>query len=318
MIYTLTLAENNIVTGSVDDLKTRRPVWVDMTAPTAEELKAVARLTEISEEELKQWMDGRKRPITIDIGNYSLIILKVPIARSSGKIITEPCVMLISKLKNDFITIHNHPFLAINRIRSYSDQHKKQIFEEGTTEIFYTLTSEIVDSYHEVLDMIQKIITQAEAMVLKAAKNAQLMDKILNVKEAMIYFHRTLAENREIVSSLEKEYVSFLDAQKLPKFRGLVSGLTQLIEINSTYRDILTTITEIYLTTVSNNLNVIMKKITSWAAIILIPSLIAGIYGMNFKFFPTLNWTYGFWLSLGLMIVAVTLLYRFFRRNDWI
>ena len=104
----------------------------------------------------------------------------------------------------------------------------------------------------------------------------------------------------------------------MPRFRLLASDLTQLIELVSTERDILTTTMEVHLSTVSNALNETMKKVTSWGALILVPSMIAGIYGMNFKHLPWTEQVWGFPLLLFIMAVLMVMLLRFFRKKDWI
>jgi magnesium transporter len=83
-------------------------------------------------------------------------------------------------------------------------------------------------------------------------------------------------------------------------------------------RDLLTSARELQLAQVSNRLNIVMKKLTAWAAIILIPTLIAGIYGMNFRHMPELDWTFGYPLALGIMLLSAGLLYRTFRKRDWL
>ena len=83
-------------------------------------------------------------------------------------------------------------------------------------------------------------------------------------------------------------------------------------------RDILSSALEAHLAVVSNRLNEIMKRLTSWGAIILVPTLIAGIYGMNFRHMPELNWVFGYPFALGLMVASGLLLYRAFKRRGWV
>ncbi len=91
-----------------------------------------------------------------------------------------------------------------------------------------------------------------------------------------------------------------------------------MIEIEATYREILTSALEIHLTQIFNHLNTIMKKITSWGALILVTSLIAGIFGMNFKYIPEVNEPFGFFFAIILMLVSVLSLYFYFKKRDWI
>lgn len=90
------------------------------------------------------------------------------------------------------------------------------------------------------------------------------------------------------------------------------------MELNDNVRDLLTSARELQLAQVSNRLNVVMKKLTAWAAIILIPRLIAGIYGMSFRHMPELDWSFGYPLALGIMVASAGLLYWSFRKRDWL
>ena len=110
----------------------------------------------------------------------------------------------------------------------------------------------------------------------------------------------------------------FLDRKDLSKFRLLHSDFTQLVELTVTYRDILTTTIEVYLSVVSNNLNITVKKLTAWGAIILLPSIVSGIYGMNFKYLPEAEWRYGYLFALAIMLAMVLVSYIYFKRKEWL
>lgn len=319
IIFTVHVLKNSSVhEGTFEDIKSQNTVWLDVVAPTEKELNQLQEVTGIAPQEFSEWLEGKKRPVTLDVLEYSVIVFRVPLSVSAERTTTEPCVMLVSKRKRDFITVHKHPYEATSQIFHYSDKHKKEIFEAGPTLLLYTFINEIIDAFYTLLDAIQDVIEKAERTIFDVQKSTSIMQRMFRVKETMIYCHKALAANREVVSSIEKEYVSFLDQKYLPKFRLLTSAITQLLELNSTYRDISSTVTEIYLTTVSNNLNITVKKITSWGAVILVPSLIAGIFGMNFTVFPLLHWHYGLLTSLILMAGSVLLLYWYFKKKDWI
>jgi Mg2+ and Co2+ transporter CorA len=104
----------------------------------------------------------------------------------------------------------------------------------------------------------------------------------------------------------------------VPYFRDVLDHVIRSMELNDNVRDLLTSARELQLAPVSSRLNVVMKKLTAWAAIILIPALIAGIYGMNFKHMPELEWTFGYPLALGFMAASAGLLYWMFRKRDWL
>jgi len=149
------------------------------------------------------------------------------------------------------------------------------------------------------------------------------VENIFSVKKTLIYFHRALTANREVISSIEKEYVADIDKKNIKRFRALYNDVTQLIDTEGTYRDILTGTLDIYLSSVSNNLGQIMKTLTVISAFVLIPTLISGVYGMNFTRnsqynMPELYWQYGYFFALGLMLFSIISMYIFFRRKGWL
>lgn len=321
-MHAVLIRENGkVVEGKLSSLRTSNTVWVDMVNPTPEELGTLEQYTKIPTDQIRAWMAGKKRPMAIDFQKYSVVTFLTPThptKSSKNSLATEPCVMLISNDRNDFITIHKDELIAVTEIKSYTEKHLTEMFGQGATFILFTLLDEIIEDYYDSLDRINEIVRSAEELALNVHPETKLMQKILEAKKSMIFFHKALMANREIIMAIEQEHLSFLDDQMLRQFRVLSSSITQLIEINSTYRDILNTATEIHLTAISNSLNITMKKITSWGAIILVPSLIAGIFGMNFKHFPAFDWQYGLHASLMAMVIAVIVMYMFFRKKDWL
>jgi len=137
------------------------------------------------------------------------------------------------------------------------------------------------------------------------------------LKRKVVTFRRQVMPLREVLD-LMQEQPRFVTQKLGPYYRDLADHVIRTLEFVDGIRDLLTTALEAELSQVSNRMNEIMKKLTSWAGIILIPTLIAGIYGMNFTHMPELSWRYGYYYALGLMIVVGFVLYRAFKRRDWL
>lgn len=304
------------------DLKSSATVWVDFINPTDQELTELEQYTEIESRHIRAWMEGKKKPAATDFQKYSVLTFLAPSEHACREckqlIAAEPCVILVSHDRNDFITVHKHPLDAIKDMEQYPEKHKADVFKERTTFLLFTLLNEIIEHYYDSLDIINEIVQKAEELALNPRPEKNLMKQVLEAKKSIIYFHKALVANREVITMIEHEHLGFLDETMLREFRILSSATVQLIEINSTYRDILNTATEIHLTVLSNTVNVTMKKVTSWGAIILIPSLIASVFGMNFEHFDAFKWEYGLEISLVAMVASVGILYWFFKRRDWI
>jgi magnesium transporter len=120
---------------------------------------------------------------------------------------------------------------------------------------------------------------------------------------------------REIFNQLTRHDFAFIRPEHLVYFRDVYDHLIRIVEELDTLRDILSSVLEIYLASTSNQLNATMKRLTAWGTIFIVITAIAGIYGMNFKFMPELEWRYGYFVVLGLMTVLSLGLYFYFKKK---
>jgi magnesium transporter len=316
MITLYKYQHGHIRAASLSDLSHHVPVWVDCLNPTKHEIKVIAEKAEIPLIDLKETLDKGERPKVIDLANYSLIIFKAPFFEN-GQVTTTPISMFLSKFKNNLITIRLRELNAITKIKGELTKQKTSMFEKGLSYFVYRLLDVILDSYFLVLDNVEETIDKIEDRVLDKP-DKKVVSQIFETKKTLIYFHKALTANREVISYIEKEYSPHVHKRDIKQFKILYNDVIQLIDVESTYRDILTGSLDIYLSSVSNNLNTVMKKMTAMASFILIPTLISGIYGMNFQWMPELYWKYGYFFSLGLMVFSVLLMYTYFKRKGWI
>lgn len=314
------LHNDQIITGNFQDLgKKQTTVWLDVESPNVTELAQIAAHAGVAPEELKELLEVNQRPILQDIGHFTAVVFHAPqMHEQEMRGAVRPHLLLASKEQKDLISIHFGSSAAISKFATYSLRKKIELFQHGCTALLFAVLAEMVDQGFEVLDRVDEKISELEEQIFDPALSRDVMKKIFHLKKDLIYLQRALSSDREVISEIEKAYGGFLDKKELTQFRLLYSDLTQLIELSATYRDIIISAIEVHLSAISNNLNVIMKKLTAWAAIILVPSLVAGVYGMNFRILPLSGHPYGFWYMLGLMFVSVWGLYTFFKRNDWI
>lgn len=314
----LFLHNQEVREGRFSDLGQRgTTVWVDLSDPAPAELEAVAAHVGVSAEELGDFLHENQRPVLQDIGKFTAVVFHAP-ETGDKKTTVKPHLLLASKEQKDFISLHPGVSQAVQKIWTYSQARLATLFQKGSTALLFAVLNEMVSSGFDGLDLISEEISRLEEQVFEPKGSSGVMPRIFRVKKDLIYLQRSLTSDREVVSEIEKAYGAFLDRRELSRFRLLYSDITGLIELSATYRDILISAVEVHLSAISNNLNVIMKRLTAWAAIILVPSLVAGIYGMNFLVLPLSRHPAGFWYILGVMALAVWILHGYFKRNDWI
>lgn len=304
--------------GKVDDLlHPNKVVWADYLSPSKNELNELSDVSGIPLDDLKEALDEEERPKVMDLEKYSLLIFRAPLF-GKDEITTKPISIFLSRQQNDVITLRLSESKSIERINNIiKTDGGNKLFEKGAVVFVYRLIDEILTSFFNVLDDIDEKIDKIESRVFEKPDTATI-EQIFQVKKTLIYFHRALTADREVISAIEKEYAFHIQRRDIKQFRTLYNDIVQLIDMESTYRELLTGTLDMYLSSVSNNLNTVMKKLTAMASFVLVPTLITGIYGMNFQFMPELYWKYGYYMSLGLMVFSVVGMYFFFRRKGWI
>ncbi len=302
--------------SSIAVLKSKEPTWVDFTAPSEKEIEELSQITKIDTRYFDGYLQKGSKPRTIEVGEYTLIILNT-IVTIENELKIKPLIIIISKHYHDFITIHHAPLNSITKVFNTHQEFLASIFSKGPTSMFYNLTEEIISEYFIQMETIEDNIDILEEEIFKN-KSIGIMQKIHETKKSLIYLHKALIANRDVLSSTESEYAAHFTKEDLREFRLLYADINQLIDLSLTYRDILSSSAEVHLANISNNLNVTMKKLTAWAAILLVPAIIAGVYGMNFKNMPELYWEYGYFFALGIMLISLIVLIIYFKKKDYI
>lgn len=321
MIHVYNFQKEGVKTGSLVGLSDTTKCWAHCVNPTEKELTEISEKANIPLDDLKEVLDEDERPKVSDLDNYSLIIVRAPWVEND-EISTTPLSLFISKNKNNVITIALKELSSVQRIKQLIETKKIDMVQHTMSFFTYKLLDEIFNAYFSILSTLEEKIDILEDVIVDKPDSVKA-HSIFSIKKTLIFFHKALTATRDVIASIEKEYVVNIDKKNIKRFRNLYNDVTQLIDMVGTYRDILTSTLEIYLSAVSNNLNKAIKTLTVGASFVLFPTLIASIYGMNFNTdsiynMPELNWKYGYFFSLGLMVVSVIIIYVYFKKKEWI
>jgi magnesium transporter len=193
-----------------------------------------------------------------------------------------------------------------------------ELTKEGGGALLYALLDEVVDGYFDVVERLEDVSEDIEAAVFADEPVEDLQERIFSVKKRVLQIRRAVLPLREVLDLLQEEIGVVTDRLR-PYFRDVADHVLRVLEFTDNVRELATAALEAHLSQVSNRLNQVMKQLTSWAAIILVPTLIAGIYGMNFfRPFPAFGTPGGFWIAIGMMVVSGGALYWVFRRRGWL
>lgn len=292
--------------------------WVDCIKPDELELKQLSEITKIPLKHLKENLDPKKRAHLDLYDEYSVASFHALCDDDRGK--QEITTVSMILFKKSILTIHNKAILGLEKLRMLPKSQLLETLKKGSHYFMCSLMDYVTDDFFRLLEDIEDDVNKLEDQVIRDP--TELVSKqIFMQKKRLIFAYKALSANREVLSAVEK--YAEMKGESFMLMREVYTDVTHLIDLVSTYRDILTNVLDVYLSSVSNSLNSVMKVLTVITAFIMVPTLIAGIYGMNFQKtsafnMPELYWAFGYPFALGLMVVSIILLYFLFKKKGWL
>lgn len=307
-------------------------LWIDLEAPTPDEEALVFKdfmsihsltledITRISRKESPHLPKVEEFPDylfvvanPLDEKYWKACQAKAPLHHHEGCLTTQLSAVLTPRL---LITHHYEPLYSIQELRSFMGRHETQA-ERGPDFLFHHILDGMVDQYAPVLDHFDDSLEAMEEEILNRP-GQHLLARLLGLKRQIISLRKTLVYEREVLSRLARGEFDLIDEREMVYYRNVYDHLVRFTELIESSRDMVSDLTQTQLAAVSNKLNEIMKVLTMISTIVLPMTLIAGIYGMNFDSLPGAHDSWGFPLSLGLMLLTGFGSLAFFRWRGWI
>ncbi len=215
------------------------------------------------------------------------------------------------------ITLHEQEADPFTPVRERLKNSQSRLRQSGPDYLAYCLLDVIVDRYFVILEQLGEAIETLEEEVV-TNPTQKTLQSLHQLKRTLLIFRKAVWPLREIVSRLERRDSPLLREDTAPFFRDVYDHVFQVIDTIETFREMLAGLLDIYLSSISNRLNEIMKVLTIIATIFIPLTFVAGVYGMNFQYMPELRWRWGYFAVLFgmLLIAAVMLLY--FRKKKWL
>jgi len=300
-------------------------LWLDVESPTEQEIALLAEEFNLHELSVEDVTRRHQRP-KIDVYDdyYFLVCYDIDYDESTDQIDEHELHAFIGK--NYLLTIHTEPVEEINEVASRFRRNTDAI-ERGIGVLVYSLLDTIVDHYFPVIDRIGERIEELETGVFIQTNGApqEAMQSILTLKRELITMRRVIAPQRDAMSVLARRELPFVGEAVGVYFQDLYEHVLRVTDALDVYRDLLGGVLDSYLTLNSNNLaiaannlNAVMKTLTSYSIILMSVTLIAGIYGMNFDHMPELHTRLGYPLALLAMAAVFLMLRMYFKRRDWL
>lgn len=257
-----------------------------------------------------------QRPKAEDSGDYLFIVLRMLYHDEREDVMIGEQVSLLLG-SNYVISFQEREGDIFNPVRERIKNSRGRIRKGGADYLAYTLLDAIVDHYFVILEELGgKIESLEEELVTNPTP--ETLQTIHTLKRDLIFLRKSVWPLREVISGLEREESPLITEPTGIYLRDVYDHTIQVIDTIETYRDMVSGMLDIYLSSVSNRMNEVMKVLTIIATIFIPLTFIAGIYGMNFKYMPELEWHWGYFGILIVMVVIVSFMGLYFRRKRWL
>ena len=294
-------------------------VWLDAVDPTEEELGAIGAAFDLHALTLEDIRHRRQRPRVELFDRYAFVAIR-PLSLGEDDELGEHEVHAVVG-RRSLVTLRYGPAPAPVDVACRRWEGQRDVLASaGGGFAVYLLLDEIVDGYLSIIEELEDRTDAVEDDVFAAEPGedgSELQEGIFRLKREVVRVRRVVAPLRQGLDFLQED--PRLVGQGLqPYYRDLTEHVIRVSELADNVRDRLTSLLEVRVAQVANRLNEIMKKLSAWAGIILVPTLIAGIYGMNFQHMPELGMRVGYPGALALMGGSALALYAGFKRRGWL
>ncbi len=299
--------------------KRKSTTWINVGGVKDKEaIKKVGEIFELHPLVIEDIQHTTQRPKFEDYENYLFITLKM-IYFQKNRLVTEQVSIVLGK--GYAITFQQKEGDVFDNIRTQLRENKGRIRKNGADYLIYTIIDSIIDNYFSVIEKLGERIDKMENEILLNPKNDSLQ-KINTMKKEMIFLRKSVWPLREVVNSIQRDESKIIKKETIPYLRDIYDHTIQTMDSIETFRDLLSGMHDIYLSSISNKMNEVMKVLTIFAAIFIPLTFIAGIYGMNFNTtypfnMPELNHPLGYASVWIVMLVVVTIMLIFFKRKKY-
>ncbi|WP_107765662.1 magnesium/cobalt transporter CorA [Nocardioides terrigena] len=289
--------------------------WVGLHDPTDEELQQIATTFDLHPLAVEDAGDSHQRPKVERYGDTLFLVLKTLWYVDEDDAVETGEINLF--IGPDFvITVRHGQGINLGTARRDLEQ-RAQVLEHGPMAVMYAICDRVVDEYEKVGASLEIDVDEVEESVFSPARTDDSV-RIYTLKREIAEVRRAVMPLREPMRRFASAELSGIDEQTATYFRDVSDHLHRVSEVIDNLDVLLSTAFDAHLARISVQQNEDMRKISAGAALIVVPTLIAGIYGMNFDQMPELHWTYGYPFAIALMVGVSSVLLWFFKKSGWL
>ena len=290
-------------------------VWADFINPSEEDLADIEEELGLHHLAVEDAVTDFQRP---KLDRYDthlfLVAYAVTLDDQTGELHTSEVKAFITP--HALITVHEADF-DMNKVVAYWESDV-DLAQHGVAFLLWGLLDFIVDGHFDTVQLLDGQIEELEdALFDERPREREVQRRSFELRKSLVLFRRAVLPMREVVNTLMRRDLDAIDTSMQPYFQDVYDHVLRATEWTESLRDLVTTILETNISIQGNRMNLIMKKVTSWAAIIAVPTAITGFFGQNLLF-PGYGSFWGVLISTGLIVIVGLALYWSFRRRDWL
>lgn len=291
--------------------------WIRVTGVhDAELITKLGEMFNINQLELEDISNTSQRPRMEERDDYIFLIFKALLLSPVDREVTIEQVSLILG-KNFVISFHETEPILFESFRTRILTGKGRVRKMKSDYLAFCLADIIIDQYFVILEDIGDSVEMIESNLV-VSPGAANQEAIYRMKRRLVYVGRTIWPVRELINEIERTDHPFIHNESRIYFRNIYDHSVQIIETLESLRDLTSGMMDLYLSSVSLKLNEIMKVLTIFSALFIPLTFFAGVYGMNFKYLPELEWKWGYPLFWMICISATILMLFYFRKKKWL
>lgn len=290
-------------------------LWVDIKGFDEEAAKELEGVFGFHPLAIEDCISTSQRPKIDSYDGYIFVILHA--AQLKPKKFGIATIELNSFIGRDYVvTVHETAIPSIDAIKERCKKNPA-LMSKGPSDLFYSIVDAMVDNYFPILDKLDKKIDLVEHGIFDKPGRV-LLDSLFSLKNDILALRRIIGPQRETINFLAKGEYPIISQELALYYRDVSDQLARIIDLLETYRDILSSAMDGYMTSISNRTNEVMKTLTIIATIVMPLTLITGVYGMNFTHMPELQSPYGYYATLFFMFLLGAGMLIFFKRKKWL
>ena len=309
------------VAESIDECRPFRDTptvtWINVAGiHDIEALRTLAECYHIHPLVMEDILNTHERPKFEEFDDYLFIVVKMlDYDAATKEVVAEQVSLIVGP--NVVISFEEAPRDAFDAVRARIRNEKGRIRSSGADYLAYCLLDTVVDNYFGVLEGMAAEIEEVEDQLL-ADPSRDMLQRVHGLKRELIFLRKSVWPLREVLAVLERADSSLIRESTVIYLRDVYDHTIQIVDTIESLRDIVSGMHDTYLSSVSNRLNEVMKVLTIWATIFIPLTFLAGVYGMNFKYFPELGWKWGYAGFWAIIVTVSGFMLLHFRKKKWL